>query len=305
MIPDPIPLELTPDQKFILLLAREAGNLLYQAWHNPSRRLDTPHGPQIPIELKVSQHLKKTLDNYDPAVGYLGEEYIKELLLDPTSYDSLPSQLDPRQLRNYLVADPLDSTRDYQIKDKDPGSLHWSLQLAWVENSVTTTACSYRPQDNDLILSILENGTYQRISRDQWQKTRVSPADDITILCSKRRSAGITDLLPSILSDATLVPMSGAWRFCEVAKGTHSAAITPPGNAMHLWDLHAAQLQIKEAGGTITDGYGRPLNFHGPLTFSNGIVASNCPNASQTFHQDLLELCQEYHRYNRLGKFNT
>ena len=53
---------------------------------------------------------------------------------------------------------------------------------------------------------------------------------------------------------------SGEWDFCMVASGRAGLFFEP---YMSLWDYAAGALIVMEAGGIVTDQYGKPLSFRG------------------------------------------
>ena len=70
----------------------------------------------------------------------------------------------------------------------------------------------------------------------------------------------------------TPMPNSIAYRIALVATGRWDAAI---GLAeTNDWDIAAAVLILKEAGGVATDGDGRSFSFNQPLTKHPGVVAA-------------------------------
>jgi len=70
--------------------------------------------------------------------------------------------------------------------------------------------------------------------------------------------------------------MGGSLKIVEVAKGNATLFLCPATSTMHLWDLCAPQLILEEAGGRITDRYGKPFNYAQQETVNrNGIIASN------------------------------
>jgi HAL2 family 3'(2'),5'-bisphosphate nucleotidase len=71
-------------------------------------------------------------------------------------------------------------------------------------------------------------------------------------------------------------------KYALVARGTADLYLrlpTRPGYVERIWDHAAGALVIEEAGGTVTDMYGQPLDFrHGRgLARNKGIVATNGP----------------------------
>jgi 3'(2'), 5'-bisphosphate nucleotidase len=72
-------------------------------------------------------------------------------------------------------------------------------------------------------------------------------------------------------------------KYAIVAKGNAEIYLRLPRPGTdyteRIWDHAAGALAVTAAGGTVTDMYGRPLDFtHGPLLKENtGVVATNGP----------------------------
>lgn len=75
------------------------------------------------------------------------------------------------------------------------------------------------------------------------------------------------------------VPGCRVLMLCHVADGRFTAHVE---RGLDAWDLAAGSLILTEAGGTLTDFHGRPVE----LADSNDIVATNGP-----IHGDLIQLC--------------
>ena len=70
----------------------------------------------------------------------------------------------------------------------------------------------------------------------------------------------------------TPMPNSIAYRIALVAAGRWDAAIGL--GKTNDWDVAAAVLILREAGGMATDGYGQPFAFNRPVTNHPGVVAA-------------------------------
>jgi myo-inositol-1(or 4)-monophosphatase len=73
-----------------------------------------------------------------------------------------------------------------------------------------------------------------------------------------------------------------AYRMCLVASGAFDAAIALTGK--NEWDLAAAVLLVREAGGVATDRFGKSLVFNKPSVIQQGAIA-----AGPALHPLLLE----------------
>ncbi len=63
-----------------------------------------------------------------------------------------------------------------------------------------------------------------------------------------------------------------AYQLCVVAMGTHDAAVSV--SALHEWDIAAAGLILQEAGGVVTDQWGKPLRYNEAMPVIDGMIAA-------------------------------
>jgi fructose-1,6-bisphosphatase/inositol monophosphatase family enzyme len=79
---------------------------------------------------------------------------------------------------------------------------------------------------------------------------------------------------------------SVAYGLALVAKGAHDALVTVMGHEPDPWDLTPGALLVRNAGGKVTDLYGKDID---PLSFEGYLVASTHPGD----HERMLELLSE------------
>jgi myo-inositol-1(or 4)-monophosphatase len=78
--------------------------------------------------------------------------------------------------------------------------------------------------------------------------------------------------LPAFAETVPRIP-SLALRLVRVASGELDAAFASSGG--HDWDLAAADLLVREAGGLVTDTHGRPLAYNAERTTQPHVMAAN------------------------------
>jgi len=92
-----------------------------------------------------------------------------------------------------------------------------------------------------------------------------------------------------ILHIRNLRTSNSAFDMAMVAKGKYAAYL----NKKHrLWDNVALQIIIEEAGGLFTDFYGKPVNYHKPLTrvTDNFTICAAPPQ----IHKQLQDIIRKY-----------
>jgi myo-inositol-1(or 4)-monophosphatase len=66
---------------------------------------------------------------------------------------------------------------------------------------------------------------------------------------------------------------SVAYKFAQIAAGMADAtfSLTPKNE----WDICAGTMLVEEAGGVVTDRYGKPLTFNNAKTLLPGLIAAS------------------------------
>ena len=78
--------------------------------------------------------------------------------------------------------------------------------------------------------------------------------------------------------------MTSSFKMLEIAKGNNTLFLSVPTNTMNLWDLCAHSIILQEAGGVVTDFYGKEIDYSGSNEIERGVLASN-----KTSHEHLLQ----------------
>lgn len=244
-------------------IVREAGRLALAGWPGDGHALDhwekTPGSPVCALDLAVDAFLKKELSALLPSAGWLSEE----------TADA------PERLRDQLVwlVDPIDGTRDF-IRGRDG----WAISVALVNTRRPLLGYLYAPaRRRD------EGGEFWsgEAGKGSWRNGE-------RLVASKRDSlAGARVPARKLASeDADLVmveqPNSIALRMAMVA--ANEADLLATLRWGYEWDVAAAGLIAREAGATVTDAFGQPLNYnkHDPRAF--GVLVT-----SPAIHADAVD----------------
>lgn len=248
-------------------IVREAGRLALAGWPGDGHALEhwekTPGSPVCELDLAVDAFLKKELSALLPAAGWLSEE----------TADA------PARLQDQLVwlVDPIDGTRDF-IHGRDG----WAISVALVNTRRPLLGYLYAPaRRRD------EGGEFWfgEAGKGSWRNGERLAASRRDSLAGARVPAA-----KLAREDADLVtvdkPNSIALRMAMVAADEADLLATLRWG--YEWDIAAAGLIAREAGATVTDAFGKPLNYnkHDPRAF--GVLVT-----SPSIHGDAVERLAE------------
>jgi myo-inositol-1(or 4)-monophosphatase len=229
----------------VAAIAAEAGRLAIDRWQTDFKRWEKVAGsPVCDVDLEVDRLLYRQLRALVPEAGWLSEETI-----DNTA------RLGNSRL---WVVDPIDGTRDY-LRGR-PG---WAVSVALVEDG--------RPLIGVLDAPARDEKWIAEAGKGAFRNGRRLYAGNRTRLAGARVPA---DQLPRVDSDLKMVakPNSIALRIAMVAANEADLLATIRwGNE---WDIAAAVLIASEAGATVSDALGRPLDFNTPAAEAFGVLAT-------------------------------
>lgn len=204
------------------------------------------HSPVSEADIAIDHLLHDRLLEARPGYGYLSEE----------TEDDGSRLVVPRT----FIVDPIDGTRGFIS-----GTTDWTIPIAVVEAGRPIAAVLIAPAREELYQAILGGGTYR--DGERTEVSRRKDLDGATLAVSQRllRSASVSDRARA----KSVFHASLAYRLARVADGRSDGAAIKA-NARD-WDLAAADLLVREAGGQLTylDGklprYDRPETDHGPM----------------------------------------
>jgi myo-inositol-1(or 4)-monophosphatase len=195
------------------------------------------NSPVSEADLAIDAFLKDRLLAERPAYGWLSEETADN-----------PLRLDRNRV---FVVDPIDGTRAFLA-----GREEWVISAAVVDDGVPVAGVLFQPTTGIVTTASLRDGAYQGN-----QRLAASPLTDLgaaRIAGPKRVLGHLTARHPQIRA-LPHVP-SLALRIAHVAD-THLDLALASGNA-HDWDLAAADLILREAGGYLAGTDGKPLIYN-------------------------------------------
>lgn len=239
------------DLPLIREAARTAGEIALRYFkRNPQTWLKGGHSPVSEADYAVDHYLRETLTAARPDYGWLSEE----------TADS-PARLEARRT---FVVDPIDGTRAFL-----EGAPTWCVSIAVVEDGEPLAGvldCAARGEVFEATVGrgAFRNGTRLHVGPESASPLVAGPKslfDDGAIAWPANFRRG--PYYPSL-----------AYRLAMVASGELDATFVKP-NAQD-WDVAAADLILREAGGRLVDIKGNSLRYaeadpsHGALAAGSG-----------------------------------
>ncbi len=246
---------LAADLALVRDAAREAGEIAMRHFRNdPDVWMKNGTSPVSAADIAVDTFLRETLSSARPDYGWLSEE-------TADSADRLGA-------RRTFVVDPIDGTRAFI-----EGKRTWCVSIAVVEDGLPLVGVLDCPAKNEIYEAdafgpALLNG----------KAIAVAPAAAVTG-GGRLRVAGPKPMLrqaPAWMRAGPDIPYipSLAYRIAMVASGALDATFVKPNS--HDWDLAAADLILRRAGGGLVERDGAPPVYagrdprHGALAAGSG-----------------------------------
>ncbi|MBN9221441.1 MAG: 3'(2'),5'-bisphosphate nucleotidase CysQ [Mesorhizobium sp.] len=230
--------------------AREAGLIAMRYFgKDPQVWMKGGTSPVSEADHAADAYLRRTLLAARPDYGWLSEETVD----DPARLSA------PRT----FVVDPIDGTRGFL-----EGQRTWCVSVAVVEHGRTLAGVLECPALDETYWALPGEGAFRngkRIAiRELGEKAEISGLKQLI------------DLVPAgwqkRLTRAPYSP-SLAYRLAMIANGSLDGTFVKP-NA-HDWDIAAADLILREAGGQLLDPYGRAPLYAGAVTRHGALAAGS------------------------------
>jgi myo-inositol-1(or 4)-monophosphatase len=202
-------------------------------------------GPVCSGDLAVDAFLKRELNTLLPSAGWLSEETV----------DS------PERLKGGLVwlVDPIDGTRDY-IR----GRTGWSVSVALVSASRPLLGYLYAPARGEMWSAEAGKGAVRNGARLKASTREMLSGARVPAQALSREDADLISVDQ---------PNSIALRIAMVAADEADLVATLRWG--FEWDIAAAGLIAREAGATVTDAFGNPLNYNKADPRAFGLLVSS------------------------------
>ena len=235
-------------------IMREAGELARVTSRGPFKRWTKGHdnSPVSDGDIAVNNLLLTRLSALAPEAGWVSEE---------------TENLDPgKAMASAWIVDPIDGTRAFISGRPD-----WTISVALVEEGFPVLAALYAPVTDEMFLAVRTKGATLN-----GAAITVNGGDSLAsakLAGPRRYLERLESLSPTMLPQPKVHSL--ALRLTRVAHGSLDAAVASPGS--RDWDLAAADLLLREAGGLLTDFAGQPLRYNRPDVAHPALIAAGPP----------------------------
>jgi myo-inositol-1(or 4)-monophosphatase len=245
--------DLASDLALLLDAAREAGRIALSYFkQSPEVWLKGGTSPVSEADYAADRYLHETLLAARPDYGWLSEERADDA-----------ARLAARRT---FVVDPIDGTRGFLEGRRD-----WCISVAVVERGRSIAGVLECPARKETFSAVLGGGAFKNGKQLTVGEPRPTPlvggpAEFVNALPQDiRRNVKRAEYVPSL-----------AYRLAMVADGSLDASFVKPNS--HDWDLAAADLILREAGGDLLDENGQAPTYggahirHGALVGGSGAL---------------------------------
>ncbi|MDP6403798.1 MAG: 3'(2'),5'-bisphosphate nucleotidase CysQ [Alphaproteobacteria bacterium] len=243
--------DLAADCELMLAATRRAGALALEYFQNGVRSWDKEGGsPVSEADIAVDRLLEEELCAARPDYGWLSEE----------SEDD-PARLEAQRL---WVVDPIDGTRAF-LK----GEPEFAVCVALVEEGRTIAGAVFNPASDEMFEANLGGGA--RLN-DRTLKMADGPDLEAARLLAGSGPMKKLKNRPPVYERDYVFINSIAYRMSLVAAGNYDGTVSTAEKSD--WDLAAADLVVREAGGLISAPDGSTLVYNLQDPRHDGIIAA-------------------------------
>lgn len=198
----------------------------------------SPGNPVTEADIEANRILRRILCDEFPSYRWLSEENAREA----HAYGEDPT----------WVVDPLDGTADFVA-----GLPEFAVSIALVSEGCSRVAAVVNPATGEAWSAREGGGATRNGAPIRARETTDLSNEKVLVSRSEHRRGALAAYSPRL----RLSPVGSiAYKLCLVASGEGAAVFTV--NPRSLWDVAGGALVLAEAGGRVTDGEGRPIDFH-------------------------------------------
>ena len=238
------------DLSLLIDAAREAGDIAMRYFkRNPEVWMKTGQSPVTEADFAVDAFLRETLTAARPGYGWLSEE----------TADSA----ERLSMRRTFVVDPIDGTRGFI-----DGASSWCISVAVVEAGQPVVGVLDCPAREEVYFAKPGEGAWKNGAPIRVR----DPGPEAVIGGPKPFFEALPETWRERVRRMSHVP-SLAYRLAMIAEGALDATFVKP-NARD-WDIAAADLILREAGGCLLNTLGNAPSYGGSITSHDALVAGS------------------------------
>ena len=168
------------------------------------------------------------------------------------------------------IVDPLDGTSDFVSKTGE-----FTIMIALVEKHVPVLGVIYWPVKNELFVAQEGKGAYMFVG-GKWSQLHVSSVSELhkTRLLASRHHLSEDEKKFIGTLELSFDSRGSSLKAMEIARGKADLYFTF--GALRQWDTCASTCILTEAGGQVSDLFGKPLMYNtAEIRHMNGVLMSN------------------------------
>lgn len=225
-----------------------------KVWHKSKNQ------PVTEADIKVNKFLQKEFKERTPQFGWLSEESEDNRSRFKFDY--------------FWCVDPIDGTRSFINKKAE-----YAISVALIKNNFPIFGIIYNPITKEMFTAEKENGAFCNSTRIFVNKK--NRLQDCKLAISNSERGRIKE--NNFFNKLDVLKMGSiAYKIALVAKGTIDIALTFTNK--NDWDLAAAYILIKEAGGNISLINGSEIKFN-----TKNLKIPNVSVSNTIIHKQLIE----------------
>jgi len=240
--------------KVAIAAAKDSGKIFKKYFGHPQhikKKHGDPKNLVTEVDVRIEKNIKKLINKKFPSHGFLGEE---------TGWEDIK-----KRQYNWII-DPIDGTSNYI-----QGIPMCCISVALWDKQGPLVGVIYNPLTNQLFSAGRGLGAYLNNGRISVSGVKKA-AEGLGGLGWSLQIPKAIKMYQTIMPDIRKARAFGttALQLAYVSSGIYDFYIV---NDMHIWDVAAGILLIKEAGGKVTDWQGKQPGFDvKELVASNGKV---------------------------------
>ena len=184
------------------------------------------------------------------------------------------------------IVDPLDGTTDFIKKTGE-----FTIMISLLEDKKPILGIIYWPTEDKLFLAQKEKGAYI-LDNDIWSKLSVSNISELSQCKVVGSRHHISDNEQKFLKSMNIFKFTSkgsSLKVVDVSSGFAELYFTTT-NKIKQWDTCASYCIINEAGGKMTDMFGKDLEYNTEkLNHENGLLVSN-----GLIHEKIIKFYSEF-----------
>ncbi len=271
---EPLTFSHESELKVAIDAAYDAGSILMQYW-NKKIDLETEmkdgKSPVTIADFESNDAICKKLLDHFPEYGLLTEEKLE-------GERENQAILKWRDAEWTWVVDPLDGTKSFI-----GGKSQFGIHIALLHHGEPVVGVNYYPATKTMYFATVGSGAYKQVKNKPPRRIFAEKkAKVIRPVVSSKKSDFVKAFYSSLLGQPITDKMlrkdfkslgSCGLRLCMIAEGKRNIYASS-GQSGRIWDYASGAVILKEAGGTMTDLLGKPLDFLSPnYKFKSGTLS--------------------------------